>query len=107
MRAAFGPGWQVRGQGPLAVDEESEPEPDVAVVRGSFRDYLAAHPSRPVLVVEVGDLSDAVRVAANQGKCFDTAMKEVRLPKYEKWGNYDAYLPGNIERSCEYWGRGY
>jgi glyoxylase-like metal-dependent hydrolase (beta-lactamase superfamily II) len=53
------------------------------------------------------DLSDAVRVAANQGKCFDTAMKEIKLPKYEKWGNYDAYLPGNIERFCEYWGRGY
>jgi glyoxylase-like metal-dependent hydrolase (beta-lactamase superfamily II) len=55
----------------------------------------------------MSDLSDAVRVAANQGKCFDTAMKEVKLPKYEKWGNYDAYLPGNIERFCEYWGRGY
>ena len=53
------------------------------------------------------DLSDAVKVAANQGKCFDTAMKEIKLPKYEKWGNYEQFLPGNIERFCEYWGRGY
>jgi glyoxylase-like metal-dependent hydrolase (beta-lactamase superfamily II) len=53
------------------------------------------------------DLSDAVRAAANQGKCFDAAIKEVKLPKYEKWGNYDAYLPGNVERFCEFWGRGY
>jgi glyoxylase-like metal-dependent hydrolase (beta-lactamase superfamily II) len=53
------------------------------------------------------DLSDAVKQAAAQGKCFDTAMKEIKLPKYEKWGNYDTYLPGNIERFCEYWGRGY
>ena len=53
------------------------------------------------------DLSDAVREAANQGKCFDTAMKEVKLPKYESWGNYATFLPGNIERFCEYWGRGY
>jgi glyoxylase-like metal-dependent hydrolase (beta-lactamase superfamily II) len=53
------------------------------------------------------DLSDAVKVAANQGKCFDTAMKEIKLPRYEKWGNYEQYLPGNIERFCEYWGRGY
>jgi glyoxylase-like metal-dependent hydrolase (beta-lactamase superfamily II) len=53
------------------------------------------------------DLSDAVKTAANQGKCFDTAMKEIKLPKYEKWGNYEQYLPGNIERFCEYWGRGY
>ncbi len=53
------------------------------------------------------DLSNAVRQAANEGKCFDQAMKEVKLPKYEKWGNYEQYLPGNIERFCEYWGRGY
>ena len=53
------------------------------------------------------DLSDAVRQAANQGKCFDTAIKEVKLPKYETWGNYEVYLPGNIERFCEFWGRGY
>ncbi|MBI1728421.1 MAG: Uma2 family endonuclease [Candidatus Rokubacteria bacterium] len=57
LRAAFGVGWQVRGQGPVALDEESEPEPDVAVVPGGFRDYVAAHPSRPVLVVEVSDSS--------------------------------------------------
>src|SRR3979490_205371 len=47
------------------------------------------------------DLSDAVKQAQLAGKCFDTAMKEIKLPKYEKWRNYDAYLPGNIERFCE------
>lgn len=53
------------------------------------------------------ELSDAVRKAAGEGKCADAAMKEVKLPKYEKWGNYEAYLPGNIERFCYYWSRGY
>ncbi len=60
LRGAFGPGWQVRGQGPLALDDESEPEPDVAVVPGSFRDYVGEHPSRPVLVVEVSESSLAL-----------------------------------------------
>lgn len=60
LRAAFGVGWDVRGQGPVALDEESEPEPDVAVVPGNFRDYVAAHPSRPVLVVEVSESSLAL-----------------------------------------------
>jgi Uma2 family endonuclease len=50
----------VRGQGPLALDEESEPEPDVAVVAGSFRDYVTGHPSRPALVVEVSESSLAL-----------------------------------------------
>ena len=60
LRAVFGAGWEVRGQGPLALDEESEPEPDVAVVPGSFRDYAVEHPARPVLVVEVSESSLAV-----------------------------------------------
>lgn len=53
------------------------------------------------------DLSQAVREAAAQGKCWDTAMKEIKLPKYEKLDAYNAYLPMNIERFCSYWGRGY
>ncbi|MGE0736572.1 MAG: MBL fold metallo-hydrolase [Alphaproteobacteria bacterium] len=53
------------------------------------------------------DLSAAVKQAADAGKCTDTAMKEIKLPKYEKWGNYATFLPGNIERFCYYWSRGY
>jgi Uma2 family endonuclease len=50
---AFGPGWSVRPQLPIALAEDSEPEPDVCVVRGDPRDYRDAHPERPVLIVEV------------------------------------------------------
>lgn len=55
LRAVFGAGWTVRGQFPIALDDDSEPEPDVAVVPGSRRDYVSGHPSRPVLIVEVAD----------------------------------------------------
>ena len=54
---AFGPGWEVRAQGPIALDDDSEPEPDVAVVRGAPRDYVDAHPAVPVLVLEVARAS--------------------------------------------------
>ena len=60
LRRGFGPGWEVRGQLPVALDDESEPEPDVSVVPGGPRDYLDAHPSRPVLVVEVAETSLAL-----------------------------------------------
>ena len=60
LRAAFGGGWYVMTQLPVALDDESEPEPDVAVVRGAAREYGDAHPSRPVLVVEVADSSVAL-----------------------------------------------
>lgn len=60
LRDAFGSGWYVMVQLPVALDDESEPEPDVAVVRGSAREYWEAHPSRPVLVVEVAASSVAL-----------------------------------------------
>jgi Uma2 family endonuclease len=53
LRRAFGDGWNVRTQLPVALDDESEPEPDVSVVPGDPRDYRSAHPTRPVLIVEI------------------------------------------------------
>jgi Uma2 family endonuclease len=55
LEAAFGRGWEVRTEGPLALDDDSEPEPDVAVVPGKPEDYSRSHPSRPVLTVEVSE----------------------------------------------------
>ncbi|MBI3186106.1 MAG: Uma2 family endonuclease [Myxococcales bacterium] len=43
----------VRGQLPLGASEESEPEPDVAIVPA--REYLDDHPTEALLVVEVSD----------------------------------------------------
>ena len=49
--------YSVRVQLPLALGEDSEPEPDVAVVEGGARDYLQEHPRTAALVVEVADSS--------------------------------------------------
>ena len=57
LRAALGPGWLVRSQGPIELDDESEPEPDIAVMRGDRRSYSHRHPSRPALVLEVAESS--------------------------------------------------
>ncbi len=50
-------GYVIRWQMPLALSEHSEPEPDVAVVQGSVRDYTRQHLAIAVLVVEVFDTS--------------------------------------------------
>src|SRR5262249_13843812 len=44
---AFGDGFHVRPQLPIALDDASEPEPDIVVVRGGPWDYVRAHPSVP------------------------------------------------------------
>ena len=67
LEAAFGPDWDVRPDGPIALDDESEPEPDIAVVPGSLDDYRHAHPSRPALTLEISLSSlatDRVRKAS-------------------------------------------
>jgi Uma2 family endonuclease len=57
LRAMLPPGWLVRTQAPVSLDDESEPEPDLAVVPGGPDDYQDSHPSRPALLIEVADSS--------------------------------------------------
>ena len=77
LRQAFTGLWHIRIQSPIALDQESEPEPDLAVVAGRPRDYLADHPARPALVVEVADSSLAVD-REHKGSLYARA----RLPEY-------------------------
>jgi Uma2 family endonuclease len=55
LRKKLGPGFDIRGQLPLALGPSSEPEPDLAVVPGSPRDYKDAHPGGALLVVEISE----------------------------------------------------
>ena len=57
LTSAFGAAWHARLHAPIALDEDSEPEPDVAIVAGKALDYLDGHPSSAALVVEVADSS--------------------------------------------------
>ncbi|WP_392476133.1 Uma2 family endonuclease [Nostoc sp. C110] len=47
----------IRGQDPITLPSQSEPEPDVAVARGKDEDYLAHHPYPEdiFLVIEISD----------------------------------------------------
>lgn len=57
LRAILPPGWIVSIQSPVSLDEESEPEPDLAVVPGRPTDYRHGHPVGPPLIVEVAESS--------------------------------------------------
>ncbi len=86
--------YDVRVQLPLALDPYSEPEPDVAVVEGTLDDYVEAHPSTAVLVVEVADASlafDRTRKATLYARAgipdywivnlIDTTLEVYRQPR--------------------------
>jgi Uma2 family endonuclease len=56
IRTAFGDGWWVRQRSALVLGQDTDPQPDLAVVPGRPRDY-AGHPTTANLVVEVADSS--------------------------------------------------
>lgn len=51
----FGKGFVVRQQLPLALSKTDEPEPDIAIVEGTARDFSRAHPKTARLIVEISD----------------------------------------------------
>jgi glyoxylase-like metal-dependent hydrolase (beta-lactamase superfamily II) len=94
-------------------DTASPPEWEASLKRVAALDWQRLIPGHPYaggrlgtrqdvqdLIGYMQDLGAEVKKASAEGKCFDTAMKEVKLPKYEKWGNYATFLPMNVERYC-------
>ena len=57
LRRALGEGWQIDSQLPIALDDDSEPEPDISVVPHDPGAYAAAHPAHAVLIVEIAESS--------------------------------------------------
>jgi len=85
---AFGEGWFVQTQSPIGLDDRSEPEPDVCVVRGSLRDYVDAHPTHPALIVEVAQ--SGLRVARGR-----------KATAYARGGIGDYWIVNLVDRVLE------
>lgn len=78
----------LRVQLPLALGEDSEPEPDIAVVEGGARNYLHEHPRTAALVAEVADSS----------LLFDRRRK---LPLYARNGIPEVWIVNVVEGRLE------
>ena len=59
------------------------------------------------LLTFLQDASEAVKVAARDGGCWDKVEKELQLPKYESWPGYKNNLQFVLRRYCGLWGRGF
>jgi Uma2 family endonuclease len=83
-------GCHIRVQLPLALDPHSEPQPDVAIVRGGARDYVGQHPTSAALVVEVSDATVE----------FDRSRKG---PAYARAGITEYWIVDIDARVVEVW----
>lgn len=57
-------------------------------------------------LVFLQDASAAVKAEAREGRCWEPAERDVKLPKYASWPGYEANLPFVLRRYCGLWGRG-
>ncbi|MCW3059559.1 MAG: hypothetical protein JWQ02_1380 [Capsulimonas sp.] len=69
LRSAFGVSSYIREQSPMTLTDDSEPEPDILVVRDSIQDYKDRHPgpNDTLVLVEISDSTlayDRTRKAA-------------------------------------------
>ena len=79
----------VRWQLPLRLNDDSEPEPDVSVVKGGERNYIGTgHPSEAILVIEVADSS----------LDYD---REDKASLYASAGIADYWILNLLQRQCE------
>lgn len=78
----------LRGQEPIIISEDSEPEPDLAIAKNRPDDYLSAHPSPTdvLLLVEIADSSLS----------YDQTVK---LPLYAQAGIVDFWI-FNLQENC-------
>ena len=49
------------------------------------------------------DLSAEVKKVADAGQCTEAGLKELKMPKYATWLDYDRFLASNAERYCTFW----
>jgi glyoxylase-like metal-dependent hydrolase (beta-lactamase superfamily II) len=52
------------------------------------------------------DASAEMKKLAQEGKCWDVAEREFKLPLYANWPGYEQGLPFIARRYCGLWGRG-
>lgn len=55
LKRIFDDSWFVQTQAPLRFGKRSEPEPDIAVIKGKMEDYPTDHPTTAGSIIEVSD----------------------------------------------------
>lgn len=55
LREIFNSKYFIRNQQPISFSKITEPEPDLAVVKGKIRDFADSHPKNAKLIVEISD----------------------------------------------------
>jgi glyoxylase-like metal-dependent hydrolase (beta-lactamase superfamily II) len=73
---------------------------------GQPNDRLGTKKDAEDILALMQEASAEMKKLGQEGKCWDTAEKEFKLPKYASWPGYENGLPFIARRYCGLWGRG-
>jgi glyoxylase-like metal-dependent hydrolase (beta-lactamase superfamily II) len=73
---------------------------------GQPNDRLGTKKDAEDILAMMQEASAEMKKLGQDGKCWDTAEKEFKLPKYANWPGYENGLPFIARRYCGLWGRG-
>ena len=73
---------------------------------GSPNDRLGTKQDAQDILTLMREASAGMKVLAQEGKCWEPAERDFKMPKYEKWPGYEAGMPLVARRYCGLWGRG-
>ncbi len=116
----FGVDWVSAGTFPGRGMIDSQPLRWIASLKQlqkmEFERFIPGHPGPndrlgtkadiQELIDVLEDASKEMQKLAREGKCWDAAEKELKLPKYEKMPGFANGMPFVATRFCGLWGRG-
>jgi glyoxylase-like metal-dependent hydrolase (beta-lactamase superfamily II) len=73
---------------------------------GQPGDRLGTKQDAQDILALMQEASAEMKKQAQDGKCWQPAEKDFKLPKYASWPNYENGLPYVARRYCGLWGRG-
>jgi glyoxylase-like metal-dependent hydrolase (beta-lactamase superfamily II) len=73
---------------------------------GQPNDRLGTKKDAQDVLTLLQEASAEMKKLGQEGKCWDAAEKEFKLPKYASWPGYENGLPFIARRYCGLWGRG-
>jgi len=76
FRAAFGPGYFLSMQSPFDIGKATDPEPDLAVIKGSVRDYFGKGLQSAEIVVEISDTTYAYDRREKASLCAKAGVQD-------------------------------
>jgi glyoxylase-like metal-dependent hydrolase (beta-lactamase superfamily II) len=73
---------------------------------GQLGDRLGTRDDSRAILTLMREASADMKKLAQEGKCWEPAERDFKMPKYANWPGYEAGMPLVARRYCGLWGRG-